>query len=231
MLTESVLGVGKTCKAYGNYGGGGSGYGSSGMEVLIPFKVATTGNHSLASSWTVKLASVKSFTYGGCPAKNVNYFPPYGQNSYGQCYDSASISWSASSWVTDVSNSSWYSYNYSSGYAYNNSYFDNYTSCYNYGTPSCYNSSYGSNYSYIYPYNAPGFTTFTWNGATSFTFWNNATNMKKTDSYALVFDVYLYVDGSASGTHLLTPWAVTAGGSINMATLGNGATLNSVSIV
>lgn len=230
----SSLGKGYTgtgCKSIGTYGGGGSGYSSTGVTVLIPLGKVTTGNHSVASSWSLTVATVKMFTYGGCPAKNVNYYPPLYGYSSGQCFDSASVSLYADEYLYDASNSSWYSYNSSYASAYNDSYYDNSTYCYNYGTPSCSNSTYAYNYSSAYSYNAPGFATFAWNGLTTYSSWTNGSYMKSTDKYYLA--IYFGVSGSggAQSTNLLAPWNVLASGSVNMATLGNGAVLNSVTIV
>lgn len=230
-ISASMTAAGKTCKQFGNYGGGGSAYASDSLVVLVPFKVGSNGNHSVSSSWGLTMASTKTFTYGGCPAKNINYYPSLYQTSSSGCGDSANVYLDIYAGLTDLSNSSWYSYNGSYAYASNYSYYYNSTYCYNYGTPSCYNSSYAYNSSYTYGYNAPGWSSVSWNGATPFTFWNNGTAMKKTDKYALVISLYMSVGGSASMNHLLGPWLVTGGASLNMATLGNGAKINSINIV
>jgi hypothetical protein len=220
-----------SCKQVGPFGsGGGSAYMSASLEILIPFKVATTGNHSVASSWAVKIASTHMSKYGGCPAKNVNYFQTLYHSQTGECYSSSYLDLYFDSYVIDLSNSSWYGTNYSYASGYNSSYFQNYTYCYNYGTPSCSNSTYSSNYSSAYSNNAPGWAAFVWNGGTTFTAWTNSTAMNKADKFALLVYVSVYGSVNTVAENLLMPWPAVSAASVNMATLGNGATLSSVTI-
>jgi hypothetical protein len=230
-VTEMAQGLGHTCgKSLGGVGGSGSGYAGSSISVAIPFKVAKTGNHSIGESWTVSVASSSSFAASPCPAKNVNYHPTLYQYSSAYCEAGASISVYFSSYVIDLSNSSWYSRNYSYADVYNYSEYQNYTDCYNYSTATCYNSSGTFMNQYAYGYNDPGFSLFSFNGATTFSLWANGTNMVKTDHFAVIFSISISADGYGYGYNLLGPFSGKGAASVNMGTLGNGATLNSVTI-
>jgi len=220
----------KTCaKSLGGVGGSSFGDASSGMSVAIPFKVASNGNHAISTSFSVKIASSSSFTYASCPKFTVTYPPALNQYEYAYCEAGASLSMYVNLNVVDLTNSSWYG-NYSYADSYNESYFENYTDCYNYGTPTCYNYSAANTYNYNYSYNAAGFTAFSWNGATTWTMWTNGTNMIKTHHYALILSISVSADTYAEYYHTLTHWAASAVGMVNMATLGNGAKINSVTI-
>jgi len=230
VISESDAASAKTCgKSLGYVGGYSSAYADGGIEVAIPFKVASSGNHAIDSSWTVNLATSSSYTAGACPAKNVNYNPPLYGYSYGYCEAGANLGFDVYSTVVDLTNNSWYG-NYSYADSYNDSYWENYTYCYNYGTPSCSNTSGPFSYSYTYGWNDPGFSAFTWNGATSWSMWNNGTNMVKSHHYVLIVQIYCNAGAFAESANLLGPWAGSGTASLNMATLGNGATLNSVTI-
>lgn len=231
MVTSTSSAGAKTCaKSLGSVGAYSSAYGSTGVSVGIPFKVGSNGNHSIGSSFTVTLATTQTFTSTPCKL-NVNYAPALYQYSYGYCEDGASNYFDLSVSVVDLNNASWYSQNYSYAYAYNNSYTENYSDCYNYGTPTCYNSNGTHSYGYSYGYNDPGFAAFAWNGATSFSMWTNATMMVKTHHYALIISISTSTDAFAEKYNVIGAWTGSASDSINMGTLGNGAKLNSVTIV
>ena len=168
-------------------------YASDGIGVAIPMKVASNGNHTIATSFTVKLASSSSHVAPPCPKFAVTYPPALNSYEYAYCEAGADIGFSVSISVVDLGNSSWYS-NYTYAEGYNDSYFENYTDCYNYGTPACYN--YTANYSSAgsYSYNTAGFSAFTMNGATTFTLYSNGTKMIKTHHYVVVISVSNYVD-------------------------------------
>ena len=220
----------KTCtKSLAGIGTSSYGYASDGIGVAIPMKVASNGNHTIATSFTVKLASSSSHVAPPCPKFAVTYPPALNSYEYAYCEAGADIGFSVSISVVDLGNSSWYS-NYTYAEGYNDSYFENYTDCYNYGTPACYN--YTANYSSAgsYSYNTAGFSAFTMNGATTFTLYSNGTKMIKTHHYVVVISVSNYVDTFAESYHLLGKWSAHATGMINMATLGNGARVNSVTI-
>lgn len=229
LITAADTASAATCgKSLGYVGGSSYGDGQSGIEIAIPFHAAHNGNNSIGSSWTVNIASSSSYTAGTCPAKNVNYHPSLYQYSYAYCEAGVANEFEAYASVQDLQNSSWYA-NSSYGYTYNDTYFENYTECYNYGTPTCANYT-GSSYHYAYGYNDPGFSSFTMNGATSFALWTNGTHMVKTHHYILIVEIYIYADAYAEQANLLGPWSGSAVSSVNLATLGNGATLNSVTI-
>jgi hypothetical protein len=219
-------------KVLGGVGAYSSGYAQTSMVVAVPFTVSKGGNHSISEAISVNLAESSALTTGACPAKNVNYNPPLYGSSYAYCEAGAFVEWEMYAYLADLSNNSWYNYNSSSAFAYNSSYITNYTDCYNYGTPSCSNSSYGSSYGYAYGYNAPGFSssTFMWNGATSFSMWNNGTNMVRGHHYILEVNMYVYTDTYVDAYNLLGHWAASASGLVNMATLGNGATVSSITV-
>ncbi|MCI4330464.1 MAG: hypothetical protein L3K19_01265 [Thermoplasmata archaeon] len=217
-------------KSLSYVGGSSSASAQSGLLIAIPFTVSKNGNHSISSSWTLNLATLDSFTTGGCPAKSVNFNPSLNSYSYGYCQDGAYLDFSMYLYLQDLNNNTWYSTNGSSLYAYNDSYWQNYTDCYNYGTPTCSNTTGSSGYAFQYGYNAVGFNAFTWNGATPFTSWTNGSYMVKSHHYVLVISLYLYTYAFADQLNLLHPWAGTSVATVNMATLGNGATLQSITI-
>jgi hypothetical protein len=229
-IHESIRSSSNACKYNGNYGGGGSSQASNDMTLLVPFKVGSNGNHTISSRWIVNLASVTSVTTGGCPPKSVNYNPPLYAYSFGGCSSSMSIFWQVNTQVVDLSNSSWFYTNGSYVAANNQSYWSNQTTCYNYGVPTCSNSTYGYNSSSAFGYGGIGYGTFTWNGATTLTLWSNSSYMVKTDHFALLVDIYMGVSTQAQQNQLVSPWAGGAFASINMASLGNGAVLNSITI-
>jgi hypothetical protein len=229
-MTTSEAASASTCgKSLGYVGGSSYANSQGGVEVAFPFTVATNGNHSVASSWTVNVASSWSYSYTTSCLKNVNYNPGLYQYSYAYCEAGVYTTFEAYSQLQDLSNSSWYHYNYSYAEAYNNSVFENYTYCYNYGSPYCYNYT-GGTYGSTYGYNEAGISAWTWNGGTSFTLWSNGTAMVKGHHYILILNIYVYSDVFAEKANLLGPWSGSAASSINLATLGNGATVNSVTI-
>jgi hypothetical protein len=105
-----------------------------------------------------------------------------------------------------------------------------YSYCYNYGTPGCSNFTGGSSFGSAYGYSSSGWGAWTWSGSTPVTMWNNATSMKSSDKYQLRFFIYLSHGASTFAYNLAAAWAASASASINMATLGNGATLGSITI-
>jgi hypothetical protein len=232
MLNWADAAAAKTCKGgIGSVGTGSSAYMSGGTTLGIPFTVSSNGAHSITESWTVTMASALAKTMGGCPKANVGYPQPYLSSAYAYCESGNEVSWYMSAYVQDLNNGSWYNYNYSYADAYNYSYWENYTSCSNYGTPSCYNFTGGSGYLYGYGYNEVGTVGFTFNGANIITMWTNGTNMIKGHHYLLVITVSDDKSAYAYDYNTLGFWAASASASINLSTLGNGARLNSVTIV
>lgn len=229
--TGSESNAAKTCpKSIGTVGAYNSAYASGGIQIAIPFKIGTSGNHSIASSWTVTLATTQSFTSSGCPAKSIVYPPPLYSYQNAYCEDGANLGISFDAYVVDLTNGSYYGTNYSYAASYNDSYWANSTYCYNYGTPTCSNKSGFLSYGYSYGYNDPGWSSFAFGTPTTFTLWTNGTSMVKTDRWALILSVGTDAGAFVDTSHLLGPWSATAMGALNMGTLGNGAKLNSVTI-
>ena len=217
-------------KSVGGVGGSGSGSASSGISVAIPFKVSTNGNHAISTSISLSLASTNSSTWGPCPPALGTYPPALNAYYYGYCEVGSSFSMYTSISVVDLTNTSWYA-NYSYADAYTSGYWENYTYCYNYGTPTCSNFTGGSGYSSAYAYNAPAFaSSFLWNGASSWSMWTNGTNMVKTHHYAIILTESVYAGAYAYAYNINAHWNAAASAMINMATLGNGARVNSVTI-
>jgi hypothetical protein len=236
-LTGGAAGSGsataKTCgKSLGYVGGYNSGYWESALSVAIPFKVLTTSNHTLATSITVTAARSMAVTHGLCPTKIIHYPPAlYSYESAG-CQVGGSVYMEAYAQVMDLSNSSWYHYNFSYSFVENNSGWENFSSCYNYGTPTCSNVSGNFSYHYSYGYNSPGAMTCSLSGTCSFTLWSNSTApMPKTDRWALELSFYVEVSAYADQSNVAGPFVGTSSASMNMATLGNGMKVNSVTIV
>jgi hypothetical protein len=229
-ISELVSAAARSCKAVGNNPGGGYSSGYSGSTIAIPFRVGTNGQHSITSTLTVAMTTALAYTQGGCPAKSVNYHPPVGGNSQGYCFSSATSTFRLHAYVMDLNNSRWSNSNSSYGLSYNLSYWENYTDCYSFGTPTCSNTTTGSSTANSAGSNEFGISSFVWTGATTFTLWTNGSSMHKADRFALVLEIYLMVSAQAQGLGLLSPWAGSAMGSINMATLGNGAKLSSITI-
>ncbi|MCI4331331.1 MAG: hypothetical protein L3K19_05735 [Thermoplasmata archaeon] len=230
-ITTADSASGSTCgKSLGTVGGSGYASAQSGISVAVPFSVSSNGNHSVASAWSITLATSSSYTAGACPAKNVNYHPALYQYSYAECEAYTFLEFQVSGSVQDLSNSSWYG-NYSYGFTYNETGWQNYTDCYNYGTPTCTNNSGPFGYHYGYGYNEAGFSAFSFSGTTGVTLWNNGTKMVKGHHYVLDLNIYVYASADAIQANLLGPWAGSAVAAINMATLGNGASLSSITVV
>jgi hypothetical protein len=233
-LTGAITGTdtssAKTCGK--NVGGGSSGYWSAGVTVAIPIKILTTANHSIGISMSLAVTSASSYAHGLCPTKHITYPPAlYSYESAG-CQAAAYLYLDLGAYLVDLTNSSWYHYNYTSLYAYNDSGWSNYSSCYNYGTPSCYNSSGNFSYHGAFGYNAPGAATCGLTGTCTFTLWSNSTApMPRTDRWAVEIYFYSSADSYASYSNVAGPFVGSAAASINMATLGNGAKVTSVTIV
>jgi hypothetical protein len=230
-VTGVAMASAKTCgKNVGGVGGSSSGSASDGLSIAIPFKVSTNGNHAIATSISLTLASANTSTWAPCPPTTGSYPPALNAYFYGYCEVGSSLSMYTSINVVDLTNTSWYG-NYSYADSYNYGYWENYTYCYNYGTPTCSNFTGGAGYASAYGYNAPAFATnFLWNGASSWTMWNNGTGMLKTHHYALILSESVSASAYAYYYNIAGSWLASASASINMGTLGNGATVNSVTI-
>jgi len=221
----------KPCpKALGYTGTYSDGFANGGIGVAVPFLVSTSGSHSIGIMMTVTMAPSVTFTTPACPAKKVNYHPSIGASSGGSCSVGSFVELYVSASVQDLANSSWYG-NYSYAIALHSTGWENYTYCYNYGTATCYNhtGSYSSNYSY--GYGVSGLSPVNWSGATTFTMWGNGTKMVTGHHYVVDFQVSTTFLASAGASNLAGPWLGSASGSLNWGTLGNGAKLDSITIV
>ena len=197
----------KSCaKSLAGIGSGSNGYASGEFEIAIPVHIATTGAHSVAPTWMFTIADSQKMSVGGvCPAVKIS------ATGYGSSYcDASSEAYvSGYAYLVDTTNGTYfYSTSYWSGFFnYSSQYNDTY--CYNFNC-SYYNSSYG----------APS----TFSGSTSHTWWFNGT-MVKSHKYVLI----TYVYGGASAYLYGYPKS-SASAMVNLATLGNGAKLSSISV-
>jgi len=232
-ITTTAATTAKTCGKNIGYVGGSS-YANWGgqVQVAIPIKVLTTANHSIGATISITLASVQTLAHGLCPSKFIHYPPAlYSYESAG-CGVSADVSVYVYTQLVDLSNSSWYHHNYTYASVYNDSYWENYSSCYNYGTPTCYNTSGNLSYHGGYGYNSPGAATCTLSGTCTFTQWTNSTApMPRTDRWAVVVYFSASAYSSAFYQNVAGPFVGSASASMNMATLGNGAKIASITIV
>jgi len=220
----------KTCPAsLAGVGGYSSAYSAYGMTIAIPF-VVTTGSHSIAASWTVKIASAHTNTVGGCPTPTWSYPPALNSYDYSYCEAAAGVSFNANANVVDLSNNSWYS-NYSYVAGYDSGFWENYTYCYNYGTPACANTTGSFPSTSAFGYNEVGFSAFSWNGVTTFTMFTNGTNMVRGHVYVLIVTVSDDKNAYVAAYNVKGLWAASAAAAVNMAPPSNGAKLNSITIV
>jgi hypothetical protein len=220
----------KTCPAsLAGVGGTSSAFSTYGMTMAIPF-VVTTGSHSIAESWTVKIASAHTNTVGGCPSPTWSYPPALNSYDLSYCESASGVSFNANAAIVDLNNNSWYS-NYSYAAAYDNGFWENFTYCYNYGTPACANTTGSFPSTYSYWGNTVGFSAWAWNGVTTFTMYTNGTNMVRGHVYVLIVtisdDKNAYVTAYNEKGH----WTASAAAAVNMAPPSNGAKLNSITIV
>jgi len=228
--TANLLGSVKT-KTCTSANGGGYGTVTQYLTINVPFRVGFNGTHLVRSNWTLTLGSTSAFTQGGCPAKIVNYNPPQYTSSSAGCSSGAHRTFQMYAQVVDLSGSSAFRSNGSSVYAWNDSSWSNYTSCYTYySTPSCYNNTGGYSNGASYGYNAPGFASFTWNGKTTLRMWTNASYMVKTDRFVLEMSIYLTTSADSVGYNLVKFWPASATSVLDLASGGNGAKLDSLTI-
>jgi len=219
-------GIGKTqakataamCKGiFGALGTGGYGDASGEFEIAVPVHMGP-GATSVQAKWTITAAGTESIAVSGaCPAITVT--TSYGY-AYEDCYVSAEAYMFGYMYVYDLTNgSTFYASTYWPG-AFN--YSDN--STYEY----CYSSTCSSsNYSY-------GGLSGGFSGAMSNTWFINGT-YNPADSYALIGYIYGAAYASVSAYGYPAQPGGTFGGSasasFNMNTLGNGAVLNSITVV
>ena len=221
----------KICKpVIGGGNTGGTASSTTSISVGIPFQVGSNGSHSVGSQWTVTPASVQTYTLGGCPASHVTPHPPLGRSASALCQTSAGHTFSLSVSLIDLNNGSWYSFNSSSAASSNTSGWENYTYCSNFGAPSCSNYTGATGSTYLAGSNDPGFAAFAFTGKTTFTLWNNATGMVAGHHYLMLVNLVISATSYAFMYNLKVPWVASASAGIDMATLGHGARLVSLTI-
>jgi hypothetical protein len=253
--TAIAAATAKTCS--GTLGGvNAQSYGSGdwGTNSAIKVVMPVTGTDNLTDSWSIAWASAGSYSHtGSCPIKSFAYGYTYvsstyaywdnytgysgscsaSVSAYGQVYtylvdttsgqysyplytqQPLSVSMSASNYTS--TGFTWYkdtSWSSSSGYSfYNGSYSNNYSAQYSHvGGVYCYGNTCPSS----------------WSNSSSgpATSWINGTAFNHLHKYAFVFEIYASAYGSVSGwAHALSTT------NMNLATLGNGAKLVSVTIV
>jgi hypothetical protein len=195
---------GKTCgKTFGGVGGYGSGYagGTISMAIKLPGKTAgISGATSVVATWALMDSGVTSLSPGKCSFS--------AGASFQLCETYADAYVYAYPYIVDQTNNT---YSYPSTYwsgMYNDSY--NETYCYS-GT--CYNYSYGASGSFS-------------NSVTHAWFFN-VSGMTSAHTYVLLMSLY---GGASAGVYLYNAKMTAAAGSasLNFATLGNGATLTSI---
>lgn len=228
LITGSTSSAAKSCKATtGPVGSSSYGFSDAGVAVGIPFKVATTGNHSIMASITTNMASTMKQTSGGCPKSTVAYPPAPNSFVSGGCFSSSNVEFEFYAYVVDLNNNSWFS-NFSDQFNFTNNFWENYTACDNFGTPSCFNSTGWSNFSFGFGSNARG--SISLNGAGSLSMWTNGTNMVRGHHYVLVFNVFIDSGASVSWYNVAKHWTASASSSLKMSGTGLGATLGSITV-
>jgi hypothetical protein len=184
---------------------GSNAYVSTYVTVAIPIPIAVNGTHTITIQWSWHVALPTSLKASGkCPSAVIN------ANGYGSSYCSASAyaNVNGGPHIEDLTNgTTWYPSNYWSG-ANNGSNINSNEYCYS-GTCSFYNST--------------GHTVGG-TGAGAFTWWINAT-LSKGDKVIVVLQVY----GNANSDEYGFP-AGTASSAFNLATLGNGGKLTSITV-
>ena len=205
-----VAGAKSCTKSLAGVGTGSNGGANGEFELAIPIKIATNGAHSVAATWSLSWASANVLTLGGvCPAPKLIHG---NGSSYCSAYSDAYIY--GYNYLIDTTNGTYFGSSTYWGGASNYTSMYNDTYCYSF-TCSYYNSSYGT----------PGSSS----GSISFTWWFNGT-MAKSHHYAVV----AYIYGSAYASIYGYPNGgypkSSASAMVNMATLGHGAKLTSITI-
>jgi hypothetical protein len=227
----------RTC-THGAYGGGGASNEANWIYVTLPFRVAPSGSHSVVAAISLKMSTLLTIAYGACPPKTVNYHPPSNAISTGYCTAGAEVQLEAESYMSDLTDPSWYNYNStpsSYGVADLRTTFDNQTTCSNpYGQgATCTNNTYATGLlSNVYGQGDPGYSKISWNGITNFSLWANGSGMIHADRFTLTIAVGFYLlDAYANDYNFRGAWVASAKSSANIGTLGNGAVLTSLNIL
>lgn len=204
---------------------------SSTVTVTIPFKVSTTANHSVGVRVTVRAAATMAFAHGRCPALLVHYPPPPNSAYYAYCETGDLAYWVLNQALVDLSNSSWAAYNYTYVYSDQSIDWSRYVDCWNYGTPTCSNSSGNTSSHGTFASNSPGSQGCLLAGTCSFTMWSNSTqSMPRGDRWVLEISLNADVTSVAGTFNVAQGFMGNASASINLATLGNGVNVTSVTV-
>jgi len=200
----TMSGTAKSAACPGVNQGSGAGI-SNYVTVAIPIPITANGTHTVTVLWNWHVSEPTSLKVGGkCPSPVLNAY------GYGYSYCSASAYASINGYlhIEDLTNgTTWYPSNYWSGATNgSNTYTNEY--CYS-GTCNFYNST---------GHTVGGL------GASSFTWWINAT-LSKGDKVIVVLEV----NGNANTGENGYP-AGTASAAYNLATLGNGGKVASITV-
>ncbi|HZY71430.1 MAG TPA: hypothetical protein VFF67_10705 [Thermoplasmata archaeon] len=231
IMNESDSASAKVCaKSLGGVGYFSSAYSSGQLALAIPIRIPTNGSHTIEINWTLTLATIQSWTVGGCPRANFSFPVPSSSSEDAYCTNQELVDVYITAYLVDLTNSSYNGATYACASDYNSSGWQNSSYCYNYGTPGCSNTTGPFNYSNNYGYNNPGWSAFTWNGMTKFSLWTNGTKMVRTDRWIVELNFYKDSQAAAGAYHVLGAWPGAARALINMGTLGNSAKIDSITV-
>lgn len=198
---------------------GGAGYSSGLFEIGVLLSVGR-GVTSVSAQWTIASIAKEAINFSGtCPSVSVFTSTYY---AYSDCSVYADVSQYGYMWVQDLTNgSNFYPSTYWSGNLNYSTISSDETCSYSYSVKCTYtNSSFGG-------------TSGGWSGSTVVTWYMNGT-YNSADSYALFGYIATYASATVSNaSYPAQPggsFAGKAASTLDMATLGNGATLNSIRI-
>jgi hypothetical protein len=166
---------------------------SDALGLSLPLRVTTSGNHSIALTWTIDLAAAARSTESGCPPANLNYRVAIGASSSGFCESGTDLRFFLWATVEDPNGSGGYVGNISDAGNDNYTYWQNVSNCSNPGTLSCSNSTYGYQYLLRYGTNEVGSASAGLSGRHWLTMWVNGSNMLRTHQFNLVMGFMIYV--------------------------------------
>lgn len=183
---------------------GNGGYSYNQLTVYVPIALSA-GNHNVTINWTIAVAGTETFTLGKCVLVSTA--------SYSSCYQEGMAYLDVYTFVVDSNGTSYYPITYWPGF-FNETYNDTY--CY---SGKCYYYSYGG---------ASG-STGSFSGTTTFAWIIPLVKVPAGHHFYAVSELY---GGAASEAQ---PYNAAIGGSfgsasVNFATLGNGGTLNSITV-
>jgi hypothetical protein len=225
VFSGSVFGTAKTCAKIVGSAGWVSGVTEQVQEAIgIPFRVTSGGSHVVVSHWTASISSSRSIVAPTCPPKNI---PPPGNYLYAECSAYALTAFFYQATIIDLNDSGWLNAG-GNGVVSNSTWSLNQTTC----NPSsgCYTYFSNTTQNVYTGYGSAGVRGLHWNGLSNFKIWDNGTSMVSSHHYVLVLSFTLEASADTAAIELLGTFPASASVSINMGSLGNGATLNSVVI-